>query len=222
MWLYPEGPLRTAQPYANAYVRDKGTIRLEIISATFHRRLSSNSVISLRLTHAKTKNGNRSRTMVKTDFVVGESVDGDGNRDDDGANSRFTWLQKFQLVSEKLSLGDSNHEQVRALSRNRSSSSCCTVFLMKQPRSLARGTHTEKENSTNRRFVQLNFELELQEGSQSAVTSHAARQARSYLTDKSKTCWVGGIPVCEQHSIDSAQYRTIQYCGTDVSESQTG
>ena len=27
MWLYPEGPLRTATPYANAYIRDKGTIR---------------------------------------------------------------------------------------------------------------------------------------------------------------------------------------------------
>ena len=35
LWLYPEGPLRTAAPYALAYRRDMGTIRIEVISTTF-------------------------------------------------------------------------------------------------------------------------------------------------------------------------------------------
>ena len=35
LWLYPEGPLRTAAPYALAYRRDMGTIRIEVVSTTF-------------------------------------------------------------------------------------------------------------------------------------------------------------------------------------------
>ena len=115
MFLYPEGPLQTASPYALAYRRDKGTMRIEIVSATFSvgtTQLNSVSQLMVRLTHTKTKKGRAKRTSVETQSVGSEVFDVDGNIGGEAHHRKFEWCQKFQLVSEKLSLGDQLHEQL--------------------------------------------------------------------------------------------------------------
>jgi hypothetical protein len=106
MFLYPEGPLRTANPYALAYRRDKGMMRIEIVSATLFglaSELSTDAKLSVRLRHTKTKRGHRRQTSVETQASTAEP---------EGSDCKVAWGQRYQLISEKLSLGDRSHESM--------------------------------------------------------------------------------------------------------------
>ena len=80
MWLYPEGQLRSSSPYSLAYRRDRGTMRIELVSATIGGEGASSSGslrrASCRLTHTKTtKGGQRVMTVVKTEVQDGAAVE---------------------------------------------------------------------------------------------------------------------------------------------------
>jgi hypothetical protein len=130
MWLWPEGILRTANPFALAYRRDESVLRVEVISASFKRdAFPDGTELYVEVSHSKTRQRKRKTVTVKTLDAVGGSDSSDDETSagrwwsdtawaSKGSRVKYTWGtepakgQKFQFVSGKWRLGDQIFEQV--------------------------------------------------------------------------------------------------------------